>query len=142
MQTIDILLVEDNEGDVMLAMEALQESKIVNRIQAVRNGYEALDFLLKRDGFGNFKTPNLILLDINLPQLNGQEVLKQIRSNLEISLIPVIMLSSSSSEEDISISLANGANGYLTKPIEISEFIRTLYSIKELGIITNETLNS
>lgn len=132
MQPIDILLIEDNEGDILLTTEALQEHKIVNKILVVKDGLEALDFLIKKEPFKNSPTPDLILLDINLPKLNGQEILKRIKSNKQIRHLPVIMLSTSSSQKDISESFKNGADCYITKPIDIDIFIKEISSIKKL----------
>ena len=142
MQPIDILLVEDNEGDILLTTEALLEHKIVNNIFVVKDGIEALNYLLKRDSFKNSATPDLILLDINLPKLNGQEVLKQIRSFENIRHIPVVMLSTSSSSDDVSESFKNEANCYITKPIDIESFIREISSIRDLNISSELLLNS
>lgn len=142
MQPIDILLVEDNEGDILLTTEALQDHKIVNKISVVRDGLEALNYLLKRDKFKNSSTPDLVLLDINLPKLNGQEVLKQIKSHNTIKHIPVVILSTSSSSTDISESIKNEADGYITKPVSIDEFIRKISNIKELKISFKQFSNS
>ncbi len=134
MQPIDILMIEDNEGDVLLTIEALQEHKIVNKILIAKDGFEALNFLLKRDQYKNSPTPDLILLDINLPKLNGQEILKQIKSQQGIRHIPIIMLSTSSSQDEIAESLKNGADSYITKPIEFDIFIKEISAIKRLEI--------
>src|SRR5690606_14166044 len=142
MQSIDILLVEDNEGDILLTREALQDLKMINRISTVKDGVEAINYLAKRDHFKNVSTPHLILLDINLPKLNGQAVLKQIKTNSALDHFPVIMVSTSSCQKEIAESLTNGANGYLTKPIIVSEFIQTIFSIEKLGLKSNQTIIS
>lgn len=142
MQPIDILLVEDNEGDILLTTEALQDRKIVNNIYVVKDGIEALNFLLKKEFFKNSPTPDLVLLDINLPKLNGQEVLKQIRSHKNIKHIPVVMLTTSSSTEDKSESFKNDANCYITKPMDMGDFIKEISSIKGLEIFSEYSSNS
>jgi len=142
MQSIDILLVEDNEGDILLTTEALQDQKIVNKIQIVKDGMEAVNYLLKKEGFENATTPHLILLDINLPKLSGHEVLKIIRSHIFLRRIPVVMLSTSSSTKDISESNNNDANGYITKPIDVNEFLKKIRSINELGLKNDQAFIS
>jgi CheY-like chemotaxis protein len=107
MKPIHILLVEDNEGDIMLTTEALQERKIANNISVVKNGRDAVDFLFKRGKYANEFTPDLVLLDINLPLKSGFEVLKEIKKEDSTRQIPVIILTTSSSDEDIKKSYKN-----------------------------------
>ncbi len=142
MQPIDILLVEDNEGDILLTTETLKDQKIIKDIHVVKNGYEAINFLLKRDAFINSPTPHLVLLDINLPKLNGQEVLKLIRSYKQIRDIPVVMLSTSSSPEDVLESLKNEASCYITKPLDFDDFVKKISFITELEISSENLSNS
>jgi len=134
MKTIHILLVEDNEGDIMLTTEALQEGKIVNKISVVRDGKLAIDFLNKRDNFADAELPNLILLDINLPKKDGHEVLKYIKTNPDFKHIPIIMLTTSSSEKDIMSAYRNYANCFITKPVEVNEFIDAVSIIENFWI--------
>lgn len=129
MAPIDILLVEDNEGDILLTTEALQEGKIAKSILVLRDGWEALNFLLKKGKYSNCATPNLILLDINLPKLNGHELLKQLRANEELRYLPVIILSTSSSGEDMLQSHQNLADCYLSKPVDSKDFEKIVFSI-------------
>jgi CheY-like chemotaxis protein len=134
MKSIHILLVEDNEGDIVLTTEALEERKIANKISVVRNGKDAIDFVLKEGAFKDVESPNLILLDVNLPKMNGHEVLKTIKSDDRTKHIPVIMLTTSSSPNDIKLSYQNHANCYLTKPIEADEFLKTVLSIEDFWL--------
>lgn len=134
MKPIQILLVEDNEGDILLTKEALMEGKIANEVHVVRDGWEAMQFLLKEAAYENATTPDLILLDVNLPRLDGHEVLQKIKTNAELKIIPVIMLTTSSSASDILKSYGNHANCYITKPIEIDDFMSTVAGIENFWI--------
>lgn len=134
MDPIHILLVEDNEGDILLTTEALAEGKIVNRISVVRDGKEALDFLEAKEPYLERELPNLVLLDVNLPRKNGHEVLQYIKESQELKHIPVIMLTTSSSERDILISYKNHANCYITKPVEVDNFLDVVTSIENFWI--------
>lgn len=134
MDPIHILLVEDNEGDILLTTEALAEGKIVNRISVVRDGKEAIDFLDAKDPYLERELPNLVLLDVNLPRKNGHEVLQYIKESQELKHIPVIMLTTSSSEKDILISYKNHANCYITKPVEVDNFLDVVTSIENFWI--------
>ena len=129
-----ILLVEDNEGDILLTTEAFKESKLKIDISIARNGQEALDFLFTQGKFAEATKPDLILLDINLPIFNGHEVLKQIKSHVELKKIPVIMLSTSCSERDVSDAYENHCNSYIKKPLEIGEFFKTVLKIEEFWL--------
>lgn len=134
MEPIHILLVEDNEGDIFLTTEALQESKIDNQISIVKDGWEALQFLEKKGAYANVNNPDLVLLDVNLPKMNGHEVLKAIKANERIRHIPVIMLTTSSSDKDIYLSYKNYVNCYITKPIDASDFLKVVASIENFWI--------
>lgn len=134
MEPIHILLVEDNEGDIFLTTEALQESKIINRLSIVRDGWEAMQFLEKRGVYAQEKRPDLILLDVNLPKMNGHEVLMAVKSNESIKHIPIIMLTTSSSEKDIYQSYKNFVNCYITKPIDAGDFLKVVSSIENFWI--------
>jgi CheY-like chemotaxis protein len=130
MTPINILLVEDNEGDILLTVEALEEGKITNRIDIVRDGKQAINFLSKKAPYAEVAIPQLVLLDINLPKKNGYEVLQFIKSNDNIKHLPVIMLTTSSSEKDIIESYKSYANCYITKPVEVKDFMNAVASIK------------
>lgn len=130
MKSIHILLVEDNEGDVLLTTEALEESKVPNTISVARNGKDAINYIYKTNGFENAITPDLILLDVNLPFKNGHEVLEKIKNDESLKHIPVIMLTTSTSERDISLSYKHHANCYITKPMEVNDFFRAIKTIE------------
>lgn len=134
MTPIHILLVEDNEGDILLTNEALTEGKIINKISIVRDGKAAIDFLEKKGLYENEQLPDLILLDINLPKVNGQEVLIHIKHSKDIKHIPVIMLTTSSSENDILASYKNYASCFITKPVEVADFMTAVNKIEEFWI--------
>ena len=134
MKPIHILLVEDNEGDVFLVTEALEEGKIINKISVTRDGKEAIDFLTKKGKYENEQLPDLILLDINLPKKNGHEVLEYIKGKDELKQIPVIMLTTSSSEKDILLSNKNHANSFITKPVDVDHFLKVIYNIENFWI--------
>ena len=132
MKSIHILLVEDNEGDILLTTEALEESKIINKISVIRDGGAAIDFFDKlKDGPDK---PDLVLLDINLPKKSGQEVLSYIKQHPLHSRTPVIMLTTSSAERDILMAYKNYANCYITKPVEVSGFIAAVAKIEDFWI--------
>lgn len=134
MKSIQILLVEDNEGDIMLIEEAFDEAKLVNTISVMKNGEKAIQFLNKEEPFNDAVTPDLVILDVNLPRKNGHEVLQFIKSSSALKHIPVIMLTTSSSDKDISLSYENHANCYITKPVEVDDFIRAVTSIEDFWI--------
>ncbi len=129
MKNVHILLVEDNEGDILLTVEALEEGRIANVIEVARDGQEAMDKL--ENDFLENKLPDLILLDINLPKMNGHEVLEKLKKNDNFKHIPVIILSTSSSEMDIMKSYHNHANCFITKPVEINDFVKAIESIED-----------
>ena len=129
MRPIHILLVEDNEGDIILTLEALKDSSIYNTISIARNGEQAIQYLNKEAGYAGAQTPDLILLDINLPRIDGKEVLTYIKSHKELKLIPVIMLTTSISERDILESYRNYANCYIVKPVELDKFFEVVKKI-------------
>ncbi|MDO7173267.1 response regulator [Mariniflexile sp. AS56] len=134
MKSAHILLVEDSEGDIVLTTEALEESKIINTISIVRNGEEALNYVFKKGDYTDVKLPDLILLDINLPLKNGHEVLEAIKTNDDVKHIPIIMLTTSSSERDINLAYKHHANCYITKPVEVNEFIKAVTSIEDFWL--------
>lgn len=131
---IHILLVEDNEGDIFLTREALEDGKIVNKLTVLKDGKEAIDFLEKKGKYEAESGPDLILLDVNLPKKSGHEVLKFIKHHDSFRQIPVIMLTTSSSERDIIDSYKNYANCYITKPVDADEFIKAVLSIEHFWI--------
>tara|TARA_R110002051_G_scaffold99857_1_gene170243 strand:- start:49118 stop:49558 length:441 start_codon:yes stop_codon:yes gene_type:complete len=129
-----ILLVEDNEGDVLLTLEAFEECKLKIEISVARNGKEALDFLFQQGDFSKVKIPDLILLDINIPIFNGHEVLRRIKSDAQLKKIPVIMLTTSSSQKDLDEAYENHCNSYIKKPLEMSGFLDAILKIEEFWL--------
>ncbi len=134
MKQIHILLVEDNEGDILLTTEALSEGKVLNTITVMKDGWEAMQFLQKSGKYSAAASPDIILLDVNLPKMNGHEVLKSIKTNDSLKHIPVIMLTTSSSERDILLSYQNHVNCYITKPVEVNNFLQVVASIENFWI--------
>ena len=134
MKSIHILLIEDNEGDILLTTEAFEDAKILNTLSIARDGQEAVHFLEKKGSFSDANTPDLILLDVNLPKKNGHEVLQYIKSSKVLKHIPVIMLTTSVSEKDIAKSYENHANCYITKPVEVDDFLNVIASIENFWI--------
>jgi len=132
MRAINILLIEDNEGDILLTREAFAESKIVNSITVVRDGEAAIGFFETLQGRETY--PDLVLLDINLPKISGHEVLMAIKTNEKYKHLPVIMLTTSSAERDIATSYQNYVNCYITKPINVSDFMRAISKIEDFWV--------
>lgn len=127
---VDILLVEDNPGDVDLAREALEGSKINNELYVVGDGESALNFLYQSDGYADTPRPDLILLDLNLPKIDGRKVLADIKANEDLKRIPVVILTTSNAEEDVLKSYDLHANCYITKPIDMAQFVKVVRSIE------------
>lgn len=127
---VEILLVEDNPGDVRLTQELLKDGKIANNLSVVGDGVEAIAFLRRQDNFAQAPRPDLILLDLNLPRKDGREVLAEIKFNEEWRRIPVIVLTTSQAEEDILKAYDFHANCYISKPIDLEQFIRVVRSIE------------
>lgn len=134
MKPIHILLVEDNEGDVILTTEAFENAKVITDISVVRDGKSAMDFLNKEGDYFNVSQPDLMLLDLNLPKRNGIEVLQFVKSNSNLMHIPVIILSTSSSERDIIQCYENNANYYITKPVDIENFFSVISRIENFWL--------
>ncbi|WP_128476500.1 response regulator [Halorussus pelagicus] len=122
-ERIEILLVEDNPGDVRLTEEALEQGDVLNNLHVVGDGVEAMSFLRCEGEYEDTPQPDLILLDLNLPRKDGEEVLKEIDEDRELRRIPVVVLTSSEAEEDIARSYELHANAYITKPVDIDQFI-------------------
>ncbi|WLQ39113.1 response regulator [Streptomyces laculatispora] len=133
-QPIEVLLVEDDPGDELMTREAFEDNKIRNTLHVVRDGQEALDFLYRRGEHGEAPRPDLILLDLNLPKYDGRQVLEQIKQDSELSLIPVVVLTTSSAEEDILRSYKLHANAYVTKPVDLDQFIAAVRQIDEFFV--------
>ncbi len=129
-----ILLVEDNPGDILLTQEAFEQCKIRTIISVAKNGKEALDFLFKRGKFADVEKPDLILLDINIPIFNGHEVLRQIKSDPILKKIPVIMLTTSCNQKDITEAYQHNCNCYVKKPLEMDEFLSAILKIERFWL--------
>jgi CheY-like chemotaxis protein len=121
--TVEILLVEDNPGDVRLTVEAFKEGKMGNHLKIARDGVEALEVLRRQGEHANAARPDLILLDLNLPRMDGREVLAEIKRDPDLKRIPVVVLTTSDAEQDIARSYELHANCYITKPVDMSQFI-------------------
>ena len=130
MNESEILLVEDNEGDVILTLEIFNELMLLNKIKVVKDGEQAIRYLNKQKEFENVKTPDLIFLDINLPKINGKEVLQYIKSQPLLKSIPVIVLTTSSSRLDEEECFKNNAKFYIIKPLQINTLLQAIASLK------------
>jgi chemotaxis family two-component system response regulator Rcp1 len=130
-RSIEILLVEDNPADIRLTTEALKEQKMYNNLNVVTDGVEAMAYLRKEGKYSGAKRPDLILLDLNLPKKDGREVLKDIKTDDSLKLIPVVVLTVSKSEEDILRSYNLHANCYITKPVDLAQFLKVAKSVQE-----------
>lgn len=136
-----ILLVEDNPDDEELTLHALRKGKIKNEVIVVRDGQEALDFLFFKNGFSNRDpkvTPQVILLDLKLPKLDGLEVLARIRENQSTQHIPVVLLTSSREEKDRLSAYENGANSFVCKPVDTNEFVSAIQQLQVYWMLLNE----
>jgi CheY-like chemotaxis protein len=131
---VEILLVEDDEGDVLLTTEALEASKITNNMHVARNGEEALAFLRRGEGFADVPRPDIVLLDLNLPRVDGREVLAQLKDDPDLRRIPIVVLTTSEAEEDILRSYDLHANAYVTKPVDFERFLQVIQSIDEFFV--------
>ncbi|GGR75858.1 two-component system response regulator [Streptomyces humidus] len=131
---IDVLLVEDDPGDELMTREAFEDNKIGNTLHVVRDGEEALDFLYRRAGHPDAPRPDLILLDLNLPKYDGRQVLEKIKSDPDLSHIPVVVLTTSAAEEDILRSYRLHANAYVTKPVDLDQFIAAVRQIDDFFV--------
>lgn len=137
---VNILLVEDNPDDIKITERALEKGKVLNKLYVVRDGQEALDFLYHQGDYSDPKKapkPGLILLDINLPKLNGIDVLKKVKSDEKLRRIPIIMLTVSKRDEDVVRSYDLGVNSYIVKPVEFDKFVETIKNIELYWILTN-----
>ncbi|HEY5933502.1 MAG TPA: response regulator [Kofleriaceae bacterium] len=131
---IEILLVEDNPADVRLTQEALREGKVRNNLHVARDGVEALEFLRRQGKFAGSPRPDLVLLDLNLPRKDGREVLAQVKDDDELKTIPVVVLTTSSAEIDILRSYSLHANCYITKPVDLEQFVKVVKTIDDFWL--------
>ncbi|MGZ7067381.1 MAG: response regulator [Methanobacterium sp.] len=131
---VEILLVEDNEGDVGLIEEVFEDAKIRNNLHVTEDGEEAMLFLHKEGEFSDAPRPDMILLDLNLPKKDGREVLKEIKMDDDLKRIPVVVLTTSKAEKDILKSYDLHANSYITKPVDFDQFIKVIKSIEDFWL--------
>lgn len=131
---IEILLIEDNPGDARLAQEALRDAKVRNHLNWVPDGVEALGFLRRESKYGAAPRPDLILLDLNLPRKDGREVLTEIKSDDTLRRIPVVILTTSQAQEDIHRAYHLNANCYISKPVDLDQFMRIVKTIEDFWL--------
>jgi len=131
---IEVLLVEDDPGDELMTREAFEDNKIGNKLHVARDGEEALDFLYQRGAHADAPRVGLILLDLNLPKYDGRQILEQIKSDPDLAHVPVVILTTSSSEEDILRSYRLHANAYVTKPVDVNQFIAAVRQIDDFFV--------
>lgn len=131
---IEILLVEDNPGDVRLTQEALKEGKVRNHLSVVDDGAKAIDYLFRRDAYAQAPRPDLILLDLNLPKKDGREVLAEIKGDASLRSIPVVVLTTSQADEDVVRAYDLHVNCYITKPIDLYQFLNVVKAIEDFWL--------
>ena len=133
-RAIEILLVEDNPGDVRLTQEALREGKVLNNLNVVNDGVQALAYLRQEGQYSGATRPDIILLDLNLPKKDGREVLAEVKGDANLKRIPVVVLTTSQDETDILKSYELQANAYVTKPVDLNQFIKVLQSFEDFWL--------
>jgi CheY-like chemotaxis protein len=131
---IQILLVEDDPGDVLMTREAFEDNKVANTLHVVSDGAEAMEFLRKEGAHSEAPTPDLVLLDLNLPRMDGREVLAAVKADDELRQIPIVVLTTSEAEEDVLRSYALHANAYVTKPVDFERFIEVVRKIDDFFV--------
>jgi CheY-like chemotaxis protein len=131
---VDVLLVEDDPGDVYLIREAFAHNKVANALHVVSDGVKALDFLRRREPYTDAPRPDLVLLDLNLPRKDGRELLGEIKADEDLRTIPVVVLTTSEADEDIARSYDLGANAYVTKPVDFDRFIEVVRKIDDFFV--------
>jgi chemotaxis family two-component system response regulator Rcp1 len=133
-EKVEILLIEDNPGDVRLIKEGLRDSRVINQIHVVQDGEEASNFLFKNDGYKNVPTPDIILLDLNLPKKDGRTLLAEIKKDEKLQRIPIVILTSSKAESDIDMAYQLHANSYIRKPLDLAEFIAMIQAFEQFWL--------
>ncbi len=133
-RAIDVLLVEDDPGDVLMTREAFEDNKVANNLYVVNDGVTAMEFLRKQGEHADAPTPDLVLLDLNLPRMDGREVLAALKEDPELRRIPVVVLTTSEAEEDVLRSYSLHANAYVTKPVDFHRFIEVVRQIDEFFV--------
>ena len=139
---VQVLLVEDDPGDVLMTREAFEDNKVANELHVVSDGAEALAFLRKEGEFAGVPTPDLVLLDLNLPRMDGREVLAAVKADAELRQIPIVVLTTSEAEEDVLRSYALHANAYVTKPVDFDRFIEVVRKIDDFFVSVVRLPNS
>ncbi|MDO8184175.1 response regulator [Conexibacter sp. JD483] len=134
MEPIDVLLVEDDPGDTLMIREAFEDNKVQNTLACVTDGVEAMQYLRREGRYADAPRPDLVLLDLNLPKMDGRDVLKQIKGDDELATIPVVVLTTSQAEEDVLRSYRLHANAYVTKPVDFDRFIEVVRQIDEFFV--------
>lgn len=134
LKPIDVLLVEDDPGDVLMTREAFDDYKVRNTLSVVNNGVEAMQFLKKEGEYADAPTPDLVLLDLNLPKMDGREVLAAIKEDPQLRSIPVVVLTTSEAEEDVIRSYSLHANAYVTKPVDFERFVQVVQQIDDFFV--------
>ncbi len=134
LDVVDVLLVEDDDGDVLMTREAFEHHKIRNKLHVVQDGEEALQFLHREGPYADAPRPGLILLDLNLPRRDGREVLAELKADPELRVIPVVVLTTSEAEEDILRSYSLHANAYISKPVDFDQFIEVIRQIDDFFV--------
>jgi two-component system response regulator len=137
LRSVDFLLVEDNPDHVELILKVLQDNNILNLVHVVTNGEKALDFIYQREEYADAPRPGLILLDIKLPRVDGTEVLRRIKADPKLESIPVVMLTSSVSEQEMVESYSRGANSYIIKPVGFEQFTEVIKDLKLYWLVVN-----
>jgi CheY-like chemotaxis protein len=133
-RTIEILLVEDNPGDARLTLEAFKEGKVLNHLTVMKDGVEALAYLRREGSYSFARMPDLILLDLNLPRKSGREVLAEIKADERLRTIPVVVLTTSADEQDVARAYSQHANCYITKPVDLEQFLHVVHSIEDFWL--------
>jgi CheY-like chemotaxis protein len=131
---IEVLLVEDDEGDVLMTREALDEGKVFNRLAVVGDGVEAIAYLRREQPYADVTRPDLVLLDLNLPKRDGRQVLEEVKADPELRRIPIVVLTTSEAEEDVLRSYDLHANAYVTKPVDFDRFVEVIRQIDDFFI--------
>jgi CheY-like chemotaxis protein len=134
LKVVDVLLVEDDPGDVLMTREAFADHKVHNRLHVVTNGVDAMAFLRREGDYADAPTPDLVLLDLNLPRMDGREVLAAIKHDEDLRLIPVVVLTTSDADEDVNSSYSLHANAYVTTPVDFERFIDVVRRIDDFFI--------
>ena len=130
-KAIEILLVEDNPGDVRLTLEALKDTKVRNRVHVAKDGVEAMAFLRRQESYENVPRPDMMLLDLNLPRKDGREVLAEVKADPMLRRIPVVVLTTSTAEEDVLRTYDLNANCYINKPVDFEQFLKVVRAIED-----------